>query len=805
MGDDMNEEIKIRYDERKVLVSSQILEKLKYLTRMDDVYSRDKITLTNEIDIREFYRRIENIISRSKITVEYLPSKDNRINYDTSTIYSLAQKYNELYPEEKRKYDSVDDEILSDLLNIIYQIDIEVRKFYMMCNLIDAKKDCVENMKYFLDDTTILNFNDEYENAIQSKDTKKMSDMLDYAQKAILKEWEKYFASIDTMNDDNFTFIGHSTSSSKYNDEFRSKYVSTSLFNQDLTDTYRSGYGFIFAPKNIVGAKSQDMYVNNYVEDEDIMLNYSLIKKIDHPQRLIDECIKLKQDNIQNKNAKKVYNEVIIEGFEPVGIFCFTDGSKSLNWNYRYAQQLQESFPHLKIHSFDIMKKKNGAELDEMKLTLLNNLQRQFIRHTFDISMDMLPRYDYFFEEYEKLKQKGEYTEEEIEIIFKNNVSMLSIFNVDPNDLFNGMYDEKQIKYILAKNVTYNIDYILSGQSKAFALNNLKKLYPYRNKLNSMYDGLSEFLELLSRMEITDEMMLEINSNESLNFYTITKILASKLIVSTNSREEQSKKNLKDYQTKYNELEKELEARTIVQEQYDYYSSIYSNRFFVEMIKDEYKDLIKKISTKEQEEIELQSELSEIINNLTEIEEKIKLLETSKYDDNLEHIYCKKTIEEIKKNISELSKHPFINWKRIKKEKDKMKVFKEKDMIERNSFESLKAEESCDLECKKCELQFKKDSVEFNFSFAQSDKNRLYEELDTLKSKIKDYFKCESIDEIDLVISKAENFINQYDRSNQYYLAQLNIQLEELSNMIINQQSDLSEIKEEKEIISRNM
>lgn len=798
----MNGEIKILYDEKKVIVSSQVLEEIKYLTREDDMYSKEKILLTNEMDIKEFYPRIESIIRRSKITIEFLPDRNNRMNYNTDLIYSLAQKYNELYPEEKRTVNYVDDEILGELLNVIYQINIEEKNFYLFCNLIDAKKDCLENMKYFLDEVTISQFNDEYEKAIQNKDVKKMNDMLNYVQQAILTEWEKYFASMDSMNDDNFAFIGHSTSSSQFDKNFYSKYVSTSLFNQDLTDTYRSGYGFIFAPKNIVGAKSQDMYVKNYADDEDMMLNYSVIKKIDHPQRLIDECLKLKQEN---ETDQKVYNEVIIDGFEPIGIFCFTDGTKNLNWNYRYAQKLQESFPHLKIHSFDIMKRKKGVKLDKMKLSLLNNLQKQFTNHTFDINEDMLPRYDYFFEEYEKLKQKGEYTEEEIGVIFQNNDKLLSIFNTSPDDLFSGMYDDKQIKYILGKNVSYNIDYILSGKARAFALNNLKKLYPYRDKLNSMYDGLSELVALVSRMEITDEMMIEINNIESINFYTITKVLASKMMDSINSREQQTKQSLNNYQTRYNELKKELQERINLQEQYDYYSKIYENRFYVGTIKEDYKNLINDINITVSKENGLQNELNEIVENLNQIAERTKLLENVIYDDNVEHIYCKKIIEEIKTNVSELSKHPLLNRKRLKEEKSKLKIFEEKDETERAKFEALKFEETQELNSKKYELKMKKVSVEFELNLVQLDKKQFDEQLHILKAKIKDYFTCDSVDEIDLVISAAEEYIGKYDNMNQYYLTQLNMQLKDLANIIVNHQNSLSDIQGKKTIVSRSM
>lgn len=801
----MNEEIRFLYDEKKVLLSSQVLEKIKYLTREDDIYSKDKSPLTNEMDSREFYERVENIIRRSKIIIKYLPSKDNEINYNTDFIDSLVEEYNKIYPEEKRGINYVTDEKLYDLINVIYQINIEEKKFYLMRNLIDAKEDCIENMKYFLDNDTILKFNEEYEKSIQRKDVKKMSDMLNYVQQAVLKEWESYFTNLENMNDDNFSFIGHSTSSTKFDKEFYSNYVSASLFNQDLVDTYRLGYGFIFTPKNIVGANTKDMYVNNYVDDEDMLLNYSVIKKINHPQRLIDECLKMKQENIEHNKDEKVYSEVIIYGFEPIGIFCFTDGSKRLNHNYESAVKLQENFPHLKIYSFDVMKRKKGADLDKMKLSLLNNLQKKFTNHTYDIDINMLTRYDYFFEEYEKLKQKGEYKEEEIELIFKENDSMLSVLNNAPDDLFNGTYSENKIKYILGKNVTYNIDYILSGKAKAFVLNNLIKLYPYKDKLNSMYDGLSEFLELLSKMEITDEMMVEINSKETINFYTISKVLSSKMISSINSKEEQSKQELNDYQEKYDETQKELHERIKLQEQYDYYYQIYINRFSSDFIKKDYDELISDITLNEQKESKLQKELSEIIEDLDEIDKKIEHLEISLYDDNLEHINYQKMISEIKTRLFELSNHPFINRKKIKEEKKKLRLFETKDEACKIEYETHKSEDINSLKYKSDELHLKKESVELKLSLSQADKNKLNDQLNTFKTKIKEYYKCDDIDEIDLAISKAEEFINKYDNANQYYITQLSMQLEELETKIINKQKNLDAIEEEKTNITRKV
>ena len=284
----------------------------------------------------------------------------NRIYNDTSYIENLVARFKVLFPNVEDfhqvgyKVREIDENKLGEIIELSYNLHEENKKYYLLRDLINAKTDCVENMKYFVDENTISQWNSEYEKAIQAKDTKKMMNMLEDVQNAILREWEKYIGNMQEMNDDNFAFIGHSTNSTKFEKDFMSRYVSTSLLTQDVNDTYRSGFGFIFAPKNIVGANGQDMYVNNYVEDQDMLLHYSAIKKIDHPRRLIDVCKKQKQENLDNGTNESVYSEVVIDGFEPIGIFCFTDGSKSLNWNEKDAKKLQESFPNLKIYTFGV-------------------------------------------------------------------------------------------------------------------------------------------------------------------------------------------------------------------------------------------------------------------------------------------------------------------------------------------------------------------------------------------------------------------------------------------------------------------
>lgn len=804
MGIYMNEGIRIFYDERKVIISTQIVEKLKYLMKID-MFESNRISLfSNEMCMKEFYEIINTVIHRSTISIQFLPRKDNEINYNTQLIYNLYDRYNKLFPKGERRYDllNMDVSILGELIDIIYQINLEIKNYYYMRDLIGTKEDCLENMKYFVDTTAISLFNVEYDKAIQTKDIKKMEDMLNHVQQDILKEWERYITDIDAMNDDNFIFIGHSTSSTKFDKEFYSRYISCSLLTSDLTDTYRSGYGFILAPQNIIGANSRDMYANNYVQDEEILLNYSSIKKIVHPQRLIDECLKQKQENKKNGIDDKVYSEVIIDGFKPIGIFCFTDGSKNLNCNYQDAKKLQEYFPNLKIYSFDIMKRKKGVELESIKLFLLNHLQEQFTNHNFQIDKDMLSRYDYFFEEYTKLKQESQYTECDIEKLFKHNDQLLSYF-IDPEKLFSGSYSDKDIRYILSKNVRYNIDYILSGRAKSFALNNLKELSPYKDKLNSIYDGLSELVDLVSKYEVTDEMMIDINDNGSINFYTITKVIASKLMELINNQEVQATNNLNSLQVRYNELLKELQERTKLEKQYNYYLPIYNNRFYVDMLKSDYNNIINQMNDNKSKEYKLSNLLNLLIEQLNVINERLKLLEETTYSGDLTHLDTKKQIEEIKSQLAILTKHPLINRKRIEEAKRKLDIIETNDLNQQIDFDTQKAVQIEELYSKRTQLESKIHDIELSLGFIHSDKKHLLEQLDTLKNKMIEYYKCDSIEKVDLAILEAERFNEQYDSMNKYYLSQLEIKIKEIANAVSKQKNRIVIVNREKEQVSK--
>lgn len=797
----MSEEIRIikeRFDE-KILISSKTLEKIKFLIdeyRIEiDKYKKD-ISIDNiifqdesyiKMDSTDFWPIFAQILEKGMFHVELKEKGMKNCEFPeryTILLCSLIEKFDKLYPAEKRKsigdlVEEIDDKSTYEFLDLIYQIEMEIKNI----DLFNLKENCLENMRYFSDDITISRFSNEYDNAFQNRDINKMNSMLDYVCQQDLKEWDKYIGDLDLMTDEKFSFIGHSTMSlfENNNHNHYHNYVSSSLFNQDLNEGYSSRHGLILPPKNIVAARSRDLYIDNGAKNEkELETSVKIIKKIDHPQKIIDEEMQLLEENLAQNTYAHIYSEIVIKGFEPIGIFCFTDGSKNFNVDYKQAQELQKTFPHLKIYNFDVMKRKKGRYLDVMKVNLINSLYYNTrysdeiplcYRNQNYISMnDDLSKYDYFFEEFEKIKQKENYTEDEIAAIFKENYRLLNSY-IEPDYLFSN-YEEKWVKFILEKNEFYGIEDILNGKSDTYKFSQFSELYPYKDRLSSMYDGIDEFLTLLTKISPDDEMVSEINESNPTNFYDISKMLS---------------KYLSDSLKKYNEIKNEIQERENIEKQYEYYNSIYLRESYVQRVKKEYKELISNIDIIEQKEKLLLTELSKIMNDLNEIDNKIKLLDNSKYVENSENISCEKLIEEIKLNIAKLSKHPFINRKKIKKEKSRLELTEDE----------YKKEKIRDLNFEKNDLQQKKKNVESDLSYVQNNKNFLQRQFKKLKSEIQEHFKCESIDEIDLIIYNKEKFMNQYNCNNNFCLEKLKIQLENISHILKIPQNDLNDFKEE--------
>lgn len=420
--------IVISSDCKKVKITDELVEKIKYIVKRNCILRLYYNDITTDMSYSVFDIIVTDFINNCNMELKVYEN----LEFDKTKI----EEYRELLPQKStnKKYHNITsyylrNEKIPDLVKTIdniYQIDKSFEKYFLTRDLMTTKEDTIINMRYFMNEEDISLFDKAYTVASSNDDTVTMRNLLENVQEKILVEWTNYFGDLDTMTDDNFCFLGHSSRTREYNGDFKTRYVSCSLYNQDINDTFNNDFGFIMAPNNIVGASSSDMYADNEAIDDTNLLNYSSIRKIDHPQRLIDECLKIKKENIDNDEVVSVYSEVIQDGFCPIAIFCFTNGAKNYDYNYREAYELQKNFPHLEVYTFDVMKRKKGKELESFKLELVDSLLEKMVSYGDSCDFNDLFRYDYFFEEFDKLKKKGNYTENDIEIIFRKNLDMIS-------------------------------------------------------------------------------------------------------------------------------------------------------------------------------------------------------------------------------------------------------------------------------------------------------------------------------------------------------------------------------------------
>lgn len=797
----MNSNIVIDLENKKVQISDSIKQKIKELILKDSfrLTESEAIKLDdNIVDYSDFSERFDQIVNLTILVSEVHLRNDNHLNLvDKELYYKLInlcniftgfyqnnlEYHNDDYRSNGFIYDKDPNEI-ERIINLVYEINSIEKEMYLLRDLTNYKDDCIINMKYFMSNEDIEKFEIEYDKAIKENNINKLKSMLNNIQQLILKEWNDYFDDLENMKDDKFCFIGHSTNSVKFNNEFYSKYVSCSLYDQDINDTFNLSYGFIMGPNNIVGAMTKDMYVKNYVYDDDNILNYSSFPKIYHPTRMLEECKKLKEENPKCK----IYNEVVKKGFEPIGLFCFTVGDKEFDDNYRYVSILQKCFPDLKIYSFDKFRVKQD---DDNKLIFINNLQRKLSKFDFKIDLENLDRYNYFFEKYDILI-KQEYEKEDVEKIFKKNLDLLSILDKWPDNLFNN-YDDEEIKYILGYNVKYDIENILKGNINAYSLTKLNELYPYKEKLDKYYGGLKDLVSLVSKIEINDEIVKKIKKLNPLNLNSINNYLSNKILPSLTSKKTILEEELKALKNNYQQLLNEQKRLKNNKEKYDYYYKIKLNSWTFEYIKRDYDELLKNINDDLVEEKGILLELEDLNKIVIELNNKKNYYINQEYNDEDEQ----RNIEIKQEEKDLLNKHPFINRKKIKRITEEINFLDNSKNSKKEKFDLNKQTIISNTNIEISNIEFKIKDLKNRLEIISSNKQNYQEEMKNITKKINEDFDCNSIDEIEDKIKVATNFIDNYDNFSYINLIDIESEIKKLTNDLNDKKVELTNVNTE--------
>lgn len=787
------EQVTISSDYKTVNIPPDMLEKVKYLVKNRNLLSFYKVS--SNMDYADFDDMVTYLVNRCNFMLELIDNKELDPN--------IIEEYKEILPvrQNNKEYSNIlyyyfshnKEPLIGKTIDNLYKINKKIEERTLIKDLTKAKEDTIIDMKYFMGSEEISTFDKLYTTAIEKKDITTMREMLGKVQEKILEEWSNYSKDLHKMTDDNFCFLGHSSETTEYKGEFRTKYVSCSLFNQDVNDTFNNDYGFIMEPINIVGADSQDMYVNNAAMDIDELTIYSSIKKIHHPQRLLDECLKLKKENQEKGENYPVYNEVVTLGFHPTAIFCFTNGAKNYDYNYESAYELQKNFPDLEVHTFDIMKHKTGKELETFKLELIDSLIEQFTSLSGCCSSEELFRYDYFFTEFDKLKQKENYTEADIELIFKKNQDMISYLD-SASHLFSGEYSSNEIKYILGNSYRYSINSIFRKDIRPFVINNLTSLLPYREKLDEYYSGLGKTVFLLSKIEVTDSMLLEIKEEKITNFEELSNYLANKRILVLNEKEEKNEFDLQKNRKEREELIKEKIERENSQREYLKYSNINMFKDFKKPLESQYNKVLEEISNND-------IRFNSILKEYEQLLEQLNILNIKKETElqkDFTDVEITNRIDEISKEINLMSSHPILNIIKIRKRKkiiEKLNIQKEekeKDFLDKKK-ENISAIDN-DMNTTTKKIEQKEEILED----IKTENQQLKTEKETILDKVNYYFCCNKVEDIAKMIKKSDDFLVNYDFSNDYTIREIDYKISELDKEFLGTVEEKNTIKEEK-------
>ena len=475
--------------------------------------------------------------------------------------------------------------------------------------------------------------------------------------------------------------------------------------------------------------------------------------------------------------------------------------------NYQRAYELQKSFPGLKVRSYDIMKRKTGRKLDKMKLELVNHLQNVFTKTTYNVTQENLFRYDYFFDEFRKLKEQGEYSEEDIEKIFRKNLQLLSYIDNPPEDVFSGKYSEDEVRYILGKNVRYNIEYILShqGEVRGFSLNNLKELFPYKDRLNDYYEGLSEFVELASNMDVTDDDIHEIQKKGPITFHAILKYYADKLLPILQDKEEQMNYKLNKDKKQYSELVKEKKFRTNMEREYQLYSDIYFNSWTATIIKRDYQEVCADIESNQKEQERIEEQYGKLRAQLNKLLREREELSSSQYEDSSEYHDSLKKIATIEKEIEVLNNHPFIYRRKIKDSMTRVNSIKLAQKEEKKAYDTSRKNAVSRVDTNIRMVQSNMEFVKKSHKQKQAERKMLQVQLQNVQSKVYETFHCHSVTDIDTMIEKAKDIVQKYDHLNSFYLSRVSYKIEVMNGQIYEQERMLHEIQGQKQTMSAHV
>ena len=244
--------------------------------------------------------------------------------------------------------------------------------------------------------------------------------------------WDDYLSQSENGENSGFRWIVHNLTHGELKGDFKDPYMSTSLITNNAMGVFgRNKFGLKIKPKHIVAASNRDVATANDGSGwagHRKRLFLTLPAPIMLPQEVEQKCI---QDTLDangeelNYDEVPIYSEVVVDDFEIESIYYISNGEHELAPDYESAKSMAEE-RGLPLHELDISKHRAEHGLqpmtDKMKKEFLSNIlwkcckDKELLKNTFSIHSDKFveEHYQEFSDKFIELKEKGDYTTEDI-------------------------------------------------------------------------------------------------------------------------------------------------------------------------------------------------------------------------------------------------------------------------------------------------------------------------------------------------------------------------------------------------------
>ncbi|MBR3198695.1 MAG: hypothetical protein IKG27_01625 [Bacilli bacterium] len=294
-------------------------------------------------------------------------------------------------------------EELIKLLDNFFSFQLEVRK---LNDMIFFKDDLLKDLSDVIGVDQIHKYRNKYDVILNDTpiNVKELEKLFRTIQKIILDDFKNRLTDpYDYKRGEPFKFLCHSTYSLDWEGEYWGNYISTSLLTSEHNSPFRLPFGFVMNPEDIVMTCYEDLHVSNKGDKEENLRIKNVMPIVQSMDHVIRDTYR--------------YNEVLIKGFDPIGIFCVTDGSKELNPFYLKALELKEQFPELPIVDLDMTLYDSFEDSVTARNELVDVMREEF--KIFDpVDESYYASFEPFWQSFLELKKSGNYTITDIFSLF---------------------------------------------------------------------------------------------------------------------------------------------------------------------------------------------------------------------------------------------------------------------------------------------------------------------------------------------------------------------------------------------------